>query len=206
MTIPLALAAVAGTTLPAGAAGGSTAAPSAAAGQPRPLTCRGEGVDPAARIRYRTEVMIEAPLRTVWGLQTTVRDWPSWQPPVTSARRLDPGPLREGSRFRWTTPVPATPGTPATTLVITSTVRQAQYGRCLRWTGPAIGEGLRIDQGTHVWTFTEVDGGVLVRTEETWVGAQVEADVPTSTAYLGMGLEDWLRNLKTTAEARHHSN
>ncbi|MGO4422378.1 hypothetical protein AB4Z54_27660, partial [Streptomyces sp. MCAF7] len=68
--------------------------------------------------------------------------------------------------------------------------------------GPAIGEGLRIDEGVHLWTFTKVKGGVRVHTEETWTGAQVESDVPTATAALGAGLEVWLRDLKTTAEAR----
>ena len=40
------------------------------------------------------------------------------------------------------------------------------------------------------------------QTEETWTGAQVEGDVPTATALLGAGLEQWLRGLKATAEAR----
>jgi hypothetical protein len=40
-----------------------------------------------------------------------------------------------------------------------------------------------------------------VHTEESWTGAQVEADVPTATAALGAGLERWLRDLKTAAEA-----
>ncbi|MFI6501816.1 SRPBCC family protein [Nonomuraea typhae] len=167
------------------------------------LQCRGKGVDPAAEIRYRSEVLIKAPLKTVWKLQTDVARWPAWQKPVTSAKRLDKGPLREGSRFRWTTPVPATPVTPATTLTITSTVRQLKEQKCIRWTGPAIGKGLRIDQGVHVWTFTKVKGGVLVRTEETHAGDQIETDVPLATEFLGMGLEAWLKALKTTAEARH---
>ncbi|WP_425342016.1 hypothetical protein [Amycolatopsis coloradensis] len=70
-----------------------------------------------------------------------------------------------------------------------------------RWSGPAVGEGLGIDNGAHVWTFTEVKGGVLVRTEENWAGAQVEADVPTATQYLGWGLEAWLKDLKATTES-----
>ncbi|CCH31994.1 SRPBCC family protein [Actinosynnema sp. NPDC047251] len=167
-----------------------------------PLTCRGEGVDPAAKIRYRTEKLIDAPLGTIWDLQTDVAAWPSWQPPVATAERLDHGALRAGARFRWTTPVPPTATTPATTLTITSTVGQLRHNRCVRWTGPAIGEGLTIDRGVHVWTFTKVPGGVLVRTEETWAGDQVEADVPTSEYFLGEGLKAWLTDLKTTAEAR----
>ncbi|MCP2314947.1 Polyketide cyclase / dehydrase and lipid transport [Nocardia amikacinitolerans] len=177
------------------------AATTTAPAHPAPLTCGGAGIDGDARIRYRTETLIDAPLRTIWELQTDVERWPSWQQPVTSMKLLDQGPLREGSRFQWTTPAPATATTPATTLVITSSVHQLQLNGCIRWSGPGIGDGLRIDNGIHVWTFTEVDGGVLVRTEENWTGAQVEADVPTSTAFLGAGLEAWLRDLKAAAEA-----
>ncbi|GAA2407882.1 SRPBCC family protein [Nonomuraea africana] len=166
------------------------------------LQCRGKGVDPTAKIRYRTETLIKAPLSTIWKLQTDVERWPTWQKPVTSMKRLDPGPLRKYSRFRWTTPVPATPVSPPTTLVITSTVRQLQHHVCLRWTGPAIGEGLRIDRGVHVWTFTKVKGGVLVRTEETHAGGQIETNVPLAADFLGKGLEAWLKDLKNTAEAR----
>lgn len=167
------------------------------------LTCRGEGVDPAAQIRYTTDTVINASIETIWKLQTDVERWPAWQSTVLSSERLEPGRLREGSAFRWTTPAPATPTTPETTLEITSTVRQLKHHKCLRWTGPAVGEGLRIDEGVHVWTFERVKGGgVRVRTEETWTGEQVEADVPLATEVLGMGLEGWLADLKAAAEAR----
>ncbi|SCF05931.1 SRPBCC family protein [Micromonospora chokoriensis] len=164
------------------------------------VRCAGQTVDTAAKIRYRTETTIDAPLRTIWRIQTDVHRWPSWQEPVLSSKRLDRGPLRPGSSFRWTTSVPETALNPATTLVVTSTVRQLQHQRCLRWDGPAIGAGLRIDEGVHVWTFTEVDGRVLVRTEETWRGEQVEQDVAFSTTALGEGLKTWLTELKTLAE------
>ncbi|WP_433534428.1 SRPBCC family protein [Micromonospora sp. CA-249363] len=164
------------------------------------LRCAGKTVDTTAKIRYRTETVIDAPLRTVWRIQTDVERWPSWQQPVLSSKRLDRGPLRAGSSFRWTTEVPETALNPATTLVVTSTVRQLQHQQCLRWDGPATGVGLRIDEGVHVWTFTEIDGRVLVRTEETWRGGQVEQDVDFSTAALAGGLETWLTELKTLAE------
>ncbi|MEU0486299.1 SRPBCC family protein [Streptosporangium sp. NPDC006013] len=192
----------------AAALAGNVPAAQAATAQPRAthhdgsLQCRGDGVDPTAKIRYRAETLINAPLGTIWKLQTDVERWPSWQKPVTSMKRLDPGPLRKNSRFRWTTPVPATPISPPTTLVITSTVRQLQHHKCIRWTGPAIGKGLRIDRGVHVWTFTQVKGGVLVRTEETHAGDQIETNVPLATDFLGKGLEAWLHDLKATAEAR----
>lgn len=72
---------------------------------------------------------------------------------------------------------------------------------CIRWIGPAIGQGLRID-GVHVWNFAAVEGGVRVSTEEAHSGAQVDADVPTATELLRRGLEEWLHDLKTAAEAR----
>ncbi|MEV6669504.1 SRPBCC family protein [Streptomyces sp. NPDC051162] len=167
------------------------------------VTCQGKGIDPTAKIHYRTETFVKAPLSTIWKLHTDVEGWPSWQASVTSMKRLDPGPLRKGSRFRWTTPAPATPTTPATTLVITSSVQQLQHNRCVRWSGPAVGDGLRIDQGIHVWNFIKVKGGVIVRTEESWTGRQIEADPATSLTYLAPGLDVWLVDLKTAAEARH---
>ncbi|MFD8790050.1 SRPBCC family protein [Streptomyces vinaceus] len=192
-TLPLVAALFAATAAPAGAA---------TPPGPRPtpsLTCRGAGVDPAARVRHRAEILIDAPLRTIWKLQTDVERWPSWQAPVTTAERLDHGPLRPGSAFRWTTPVPPNP-TPATSLEITSTVEQLRRDSCIRWTGPATGEGLHID-GVHVWNFTQTPRGVRVTTEETHTGPQVDADVPTATALLRQGLESWLADLKTTAES-----
>jgi len=180
---------------------GATAIPvQAAADATAPPSCAGQGVDPAALIRYRTEAVIKAPLSTVWRLQTDVESWPSWQPSVATVKRLDAGPLQDGSQFQWETPVPATTLSPATTLTIVSTVLDMQPQSCIRWSGPANGKGLRIDNGVHVWTFSEVEGGVLVTTEETWTGAQVEADVGFSSAVLGAGLDAWLRDLKAAAE------
>ncbi|MEU1390535.1 MULTISPECIES: SRPBCC family protein [unclassified Nonomuraea] len=188
--IPLAVAGVLAGNVPAAHA--STGA----------AQCQGEGVDAAARIRYRADIVINAPLSRIFALQTRVERWPDWQQPVLSSKRLDHGPLRAGSSWRWTTPAPATDTTPATTMHITSTLRRVKREACLLWSGPAVGTGVRIDRGVHLWTFTEVNGGVRVHTEETWTGAQVEADVATSTELLGAGLEAWLRDLKAAAESR----
>ncbi|MEO3973530.1 SRPBCC family protein [Streptomyces sp. CAU 1734] len=199
--IPAALFAVPLLAGPIGAsAGPAAAAPPYPAASP---ACEGEGVDPGAPVRHRTETVIHAPLRTVWKLQADVERWPSWQAHVETADRLDHGPLRAGSVFRWTTPVPPNPVTPAGRLDIISTVEQIERHSCVRWTGPASGEGLHID-GVHVWTFTKVRGGVRVITEETHTGPQVDAYVPVATGILRQGLEGWLRDLKAAAESRAH--
>ncbi|MBI0300841.1 hypothetical protein JBE04_41960, partial [Streptomyces sp. PRKS01-29] len=102
LTIALAAAGVLGTAAPQTHAAPARARTAQAAHHNDPSTCRGEGVDPTARIRYRSDVVIKAPLSTVFALQTDVERWPAWQAPVLTMKRLDPGPLREGSRFRWT--------------------------------------------------------------------------------------------------------
>ncbi|MEN3615989.1 SRPBCC family protein [Plantactinospora sp. ZYX-F-223] len=196
----------------AGGVLGTTAAPAEAASRPAhpghhndgdgAVECRGQGTDPDALVRYGSSILIDAPLSTVFKTQTDVEQWPSWQDAVLTSQRLDHGRLRPGSAFRWTTPVAATSQTPATTLTITSTVQQIQRNACIRWSGPATSEAIHIDEGIHVWTFTKVKGGTLVSTEETWTGDQAEADVDLSTEALGAGLEVWLQDLKTAAEAR----
>ena len=187
--IPLAVAGLLGTT----AVGAAQAAPAS-------LTCLGQGIDPNAVLHHEAQTFIKAPLNRVWQVQTDVLGWPSWQAAVTGMRKLDPGPLRPGSRFRWTTPAPATASTPATTLVVTSTVRQVRRDQCIRWMGPAIGTGLSIDRGTHVWNFVPVPGGVIVRTEESWTGRQIESDPATAIKYLAPGLDQWLADLKAASE------
>ncbi|MFI6299918.1 SRPBCC family protein [Nonomuraea sp. NPDC050790] len=180
LAVPLAVTGMLGVGAPAQAA---------TLGHGTSLTCQDRGVDPSAKARHRAEILIKAPLRTIWNLQADVEAWPTWQKPAApmTVERLDPGPLRKRSRFQ------ATIRLPAGSVVITSTVRQIQYGRCVRWTGPAVGPGFHID-GVHVWSFTRVHGGVLVRTEESHTGPQAN---PGSD----MGLETWLRDLKAAAEA-----
>lgn len=202
-TAPLVVAGVLATTVATAApATAASAAAAPAAARPGPsLTCQGKGVDAKAEVRARAETVIDAPLSTIWKLQTDVERWPSWQAHVTEVDRLGHGPFRPGSAFRWTTPIPPNPVTPATSLDITSTVQQLKHGSCIRWTGPAVGEGLHID-GVHVWSFEKVRGGVLVRTEETHTGEQGDADAPFATGILQQGLDAWLVDLKAAAEAR----
>lgn len=197
LTVPLALAGVLGATAPAQAAPAQHTKPAS-------LTCQGKGIDRSAKVHYRTEIFVKAPLRTIWNLQTDVEAWPSWQNPAipVTMKRLDHGPLREHSRFQWTIPVPPGMPYPPGDVTIVSTVRQLQPGKCIRWTGPLDGPGgIHID-GVHVWNFVRVPGGVIVRTEESHTGPQVDKDVPGSTAMLGQGLEIWLKDLKKAAESR----
>lgn len=95
----------------------------------RSLTCAGVHPDENAPVITRKSVVINAPLNTIWKVQTDVENWPTWQPNITSLTKDTPGALRSGSVFRW-----ATEG-----LDITSTVKKVEHGKCLAWGGPAQG-------------------------------------------------------------------
>lgn len=50
-------------------------------------------------VTTRDEIVISAPIQTIWDIQTDVAGWPSWQPDVDGADA--DGPLAEGSVFCW---------------------------------------------------------------------------------------------------------
>ena len=52
----------------------------------------------------------------------------------------------------------------------------------------------------HVWSLEPSDDGVLVRTEESWEGEPVDAQVGTLQSALDGSLRAWLENLKRAAE------
>ena len=117
-------------------------------------------INEAAPVITRDEIVVRAPIETIWEIQTNVDDWPSWQPDVDGAE--SEGPLEVGSVFHWQT----------AGLDITSTVREVDAPRRVVWGGPA--QGI---VAVHVWTLEPQGDGVLVRTAESWEGEPVEAQV-----------------------------
>ncbi|RJL22934.1 SRPBCC family protein [Bailinhaonella thermotolerans] len=142
------------------------------------------GIDSDAPVVARHSITIDAPLRRVWDLHADVSGWPSWQSDITAASAT--GPLVPGSVFHWTT----------FGMEITSTVYAVEEPYRVLWGGPAHG----VD-GIHEWTFTEEDGVVHVRTEESWDGEPIRADAAGMGAALDASLTAWLDRLKRAAEA-----
>ena len=138
-----------------------------------------------APVITREEIVIRAPIETIWEVQTNVDDWPSWQPDVDGAE--SEGPLEVGSVFRWQT----------AGLDITSTVEEVDAPRRIVWGGPA--QGI---VAVHLWTLETQGDGVVVRTAESWEGEPVEAQVESLQGALDGSLRAWLENLKRTAERR----
>lgn len=83
---------------------------------------------------------------------------------------------------------------------ITSTVKQVRPEHRIVRGGPA--QGIT---AVHVWTFTRVEEGVLVHTEESWTGEPVTADTAYLQEALDASLDDWLHNLEQRAEKHPRS-
>jgi uncharacterized membrane protein len=144
------------------------------------------GIDETAPVITRDQIVIDAPLETVWAVHTDFASWPEWQPGIGRLDLLTEGELRPGSAFRWF----------VEGLDVTSTVRSVDPLSRVVWGGPANGI-----EGIHVWVFEAVPGGVLVRTEESWSGAPVLADPGYAQQALDASIAQWLQALKQRAEA-----
>ncbi|MFD5426469.1 SRPBCC family protein [Streptomyces sp. NPDC127084] len=142
-------------------------------------------IDETAPAIVRLSTEIEAPLAAVWELHTGIAAWPTWNTDIDRAELN--GPLAPGSSFNWRTHG----------MEITSTVHELVPGERIVWGGPSAGI-----TGIHVWTFEQHGDHVVVRTEESWSGAPVEAAVDELSKALHASLENWLRQLKDQAEHR----
>jgi uncharacterized protein YndB with AHSA1/START domain len=140
-------------------------------------------INTEAPVMTRGEILINAPVEKIWEIQTDVSAWPAWQPDVDGSE--SEGPLEVGSVFRWQT----------AGLDITSTVQEIDPPRRIVWSGPAQGIS-----AVHAWTLEPQEDGFLVKTQESWEGEPVDAQVETLQGALDKSLRDWLENLKRTAE------
>lgn len=142
-------------------------------------------IDNSAPLKARKEIVIAAPLETVWALLTDIERWPQWQPDVSSAR-LE-GALAVGTVFRWK----------AKGLGIVSTVQALEQGRCIGWTGNSVGM-----RAVHIWTLEPQGDGVRVATEESLSGWLAQTMKIFDPNFLEKSLEGSLQVLKARAERR----
>jgi hypothetical protein len=144
-------------------------------------------IDENAPVITRDEILIDAPLDTIWGLQTDISSWSQWQPDI-DASTIE-GPLEVGTVFRWQT----------YGLSIESTIQEIDAPRRIVWSGLAHGI-----TAIHVWTMTPSEDRVLVHTEESWDGDPVRAEPEQMQQALDDSLRAWLQSLKHKAEDQAH--
>src|SRR5215216_3433358 len=143
-------------------------------------------IDENAPVIARDEILIDAPLESVWGLHTDISSWSEWLADI-DASTIE-GPLAVGTVFHWKT----------YGLSIESTIQEIDPPRRIVWSGPARGI-----MAIHVWTMTpSEENKVLVHTEESWDGDPVLAQPEEMQQALDGSLRAWLQSLKHKAEAQ----
>jgi hypothetical protein len=136
-----------------------------------------------APVISRQEILIKAPVESIWKIHTAVIDWHNWNPGISESEISDP--LAVGTTFHWQT----------AGLKISSKIREVfPPGRIGR-----SGETAGI-LGIHVWTFPENSGGTLVRTEESWEGLALPPIVRDVQKANDASLISWLSCLKQWAK------
>ena len=141
-------------------------------------------INPNAPVITRDEIVIAAPVSTVWNLLTDFAAWPRWNKDITRAE-FD-APIAVGSVFHWDT---------AGLSGIDSTIGEVIPQRRIAWSGPSHGI-----MGTHVWHFTPVAEGVHIQTEESWDGEPITRQVSVMQQALDNSLRSWLESLKRESE------
>ena len=142
-------------------------------------------IDVNAPVITRDEVLIDAPLGTIWSLQSDISSWSEWLPDIDAS--TVEGPLEVGTIFRWQT----------YGLSIESTIREIDAPRRIVWFGLA--QGIT---AIHAWTMRPSEDRVLVHTEESWDGDPVRAEPEEMQQTLDGSLRAWLQSLKHKAEAQ----
>jgi len=141
-------------------------------------------IDRKAPATASAEVVILAPLSVVWSILTKIDDWNRWNPDVSRVELR--GPLTPGTEFHWKVRSGAS---------IVSTLQEVEPERRVAWTGRMLGI-----RAVHVWTFEEQDGGVLVRSEESFDGFIVRLFAGSMRRTLASSLEKGVRALKAECE------
>jgi len=129
------------------------------------------------------EAFIGAPLDVVWSVLTNIAEWSRWNPDVSRVELR--GPLAPGTEFRWKSGGAS----------IVSTLQEIDPKRRIAWTGRTLSI-----RAAHVWTFTEQEGGVLARTEESFDGLVVRLFAGPMRGMLASSLEKGVNALRTECE------
>lgn len=146
-------------------------------------------IDRDAPVTASAEALIYAPLDVVWTVLTQIEEWSRWNPDIKKVSVR--GPLAAGTEFRW-----KAGGAP-----IVSVLREVVPRQMLAWTGRSVGI-----RAVHVWTLSEHQTGVTVRTEESFSGLLVRVFAGPMRKMLAASLERGLVALKLECERQSRAS
>ncbi|WP_223653025.1 SRPBCC family protein [Hymenobacter psoromatis] len=141
-------------------------------------------LNPAAPVRSRHTVRMEAPAARAWQVLSQVNQWPAWQPEIAYAHL--PGPVQNGAQFDWSA---------SGYLPIHSTLHTVEPSVSFGWSGAAFGSF-----AVHNWQFVSHEGYTEVTAEETMEGWLVRLLRPIMQPALDRANARWLARLKQAAE------
>lgn len=141
-------------------------------------------LNPAAPVRSKHTIRIEAPAEQAWQVLSQVNAWPAWQPDIAYAHLL--GPAQKGARFDWSA---------SGYLPIHSTLHTVEPGVAFGWSASAFGSF-----AVHNWQFSSQEGYTEVTAEETMEGWLVRLLQPIMQPALDRGNARWLARLKQATE------
>jgi uncharacterized membrane protein len=142
-------------------------------------------INPAAPVKSRNQLEIDAPLDTVWKILTDIRNWPVWQKAVSQTKVF--GEIAEGTRFNWK----------AGGLFFRSSIHTAKPETEFGWTGTTLGTS-----AIHNWTLEAKGGKTLVTVEESLQGLLPKMFRGYFQKNLDSGVLTNLQELKTASEER----
>ncbi len=131
------------------------------------------------------EVLIKAPIDTVWRILSDLEKWPSWNKSVSKIRVN--GPLEAGTSFDWK----------AGGSRIVSRLEEVDPPQRIAWSGRM--PGIR---AIHVWELKAEDEGTRVHTEESFEGFIVGLLRGLMKKILAKALAQGTAALKAAAESR----
>ncbi len=130
------------------------------------------------------EIEIQAPLDTVWKLQTDINSWDKWQSEISEAKLY--GSLESGAKFRWK----------SGGFTLNSIIEKVELNKIIGWSGSGFGAS-----AIHIWEFSTLENGnTLVQTSESMDGWLVKLLKGMMKKKLNKSLDTWLSALKKVAE------
>lgn len=140
-------------------------------------------VNESAPVLFRAQIIINAPVSTVWELIASINEWPGWQSDVTGSELL--GDLQEGTDFVWKA------GGVKYKSKIHTMVNGSEFG----WTGKTLGA-----RAIHNWRFLQKGNTTIVEVEECLQGFLPSVLKRTFQKILETGMKKNLSELKHAAE------
>lgn len=141
-----------------------------------------------APVITKLQIVIEAPVETVWKVFSDVDNWSQWQKEIPGSKIN--GPFQAGTSFDWKTHG----------LTIRSTFHTVNSNREIGWSGPAFGSF-----AIHNWHFIKHGNHTTVQVEESMEGWLVWLMKNNFQSVNRGSLIYWLNALKSTSEKKSNS-